>query len=63
MYTLIKRTVPPPASMAIFDASNRDLCEVKRLKTNTPLQALGDDERPGGFGGFPRVLAARLSAT
>ncbi|GAB3941622.1 hypothetical protein GCM10028805_05060 [Spirosoma harenae] len=39
MYTLIKRTVPPP-SMAIFDASNRDLCEVRRLKTNTPLQAL-----------------------
>jgi len=26
--------------MAIFDASNRDQCEVKRLKTNTPLQAL-----------------------
>ncbi len=39
IYTLIKRTVPPP-SMAIFDASNRDICEVKRLKTNTPLQAL-----------------------
>jgi len=39
MYTLIKRTVPPP-SMAIFDASNRDICEVKRSKTNTPLQAL-----------------------
>src|SRR6185295_65108 len=26
--------------MAIFDASDRDQCEVKRLKTNTPLQAL-----------------------
>jgi hypothetical protein len=39
MYTLIKRTVPPP-TMSIFDASNRDLCEVRRLKTNTPLQAL-----------------------
>jgi hypothetical protein len=39
MYTLIKRTVPPP-TMGIFDASNRDLCEVKRAKTNTPLQAL-----------------------
>jgi hypothetical protein len=31
--------VPPP-SMAIFDASNRDQCEVKRSNTNTPLQAL-----------------------
>lgn len=39
MYTFIKRTVPPP-SMMIFDASNRDLCEVKRSRTNTPLQAL-----------------------
>jgi hypothetical protein len=26
--------------MMIFDASNRDQCEVKRSKTNTPLQAL-----------------------
>ncbi|MEM6698712.1 MAG: PSD1 and planctomycete cytochrome C domain-containing protein [Bacteroidota bacterium] len=39
MYTFIKRTVPPP-SMLMFDASNRDQCEVQRLNTNTPLQAL-----------------------
>ncbi len=39
LYTFIKLTVPPP-SMALFDASNRDQCEVRRLKTNTPLQAL-----------------------
>lgn len=39
MYTFIKLTVPPP-SMIIFDASNRDQCEVKRTNTNTPLQAL-----------------------
>ncbi len=26
--------------MGIFDASNRDQCEVKRMRTNTPLQAL-----------------------
>lgn len=39
MYNFIKRTVPPP-NMGIFDASNRDQCEVKRNKTNTPLQAL-----------------------
>jgi hypothetical protein len=39
MYTFIKRTAPPP-SMLIFDASTRDQCEVSRLRTNTPLQAL-----------------------
>ncbi|WP_459449826.1 PSD1 and planctomycete cytochrome C domain-containing protein [Aquirufa ecclesiirivi] len=39
MYVFIKRTVPPP-SMLIFDASNRDQCEVQRGRTNTPLQAL-----------------------
>jgi hypothetical protein len=39
LYTFIKLTVPPP-SMGLFDASNRDQCEVRRLKTNTPLQAL-----------------------
>src|SRR5688500_2961300 len=39
LYNFIKLTVPPPG-MIMFDASNRDQCEVKRLKTNTPLQAL-----------------------
>ncbi len=58
MYTLIKRTVPPPA-MSIFDASNRDLCEVKRLKTNTPLQALVMMNDPAVLEAS-RVLAAKL---
>ena len=39
IYTFWKRTVPPP-SMLTFDASNRDLCQVKTAQTNTPLQAL-----------------------
>ncbi len=39
MYTFIKLTLPPPG-MIVFDASSRDHCEVKRQKTNTPLQAL-----------------------
>ena len=39
LYTFIKLTVPPP-SMIIFDASNRDQCEVQRINTSTPLQAL-----------------------
>lgn len=39
LYTFWKRTLPPP-SMTIFDAPSRDFSEVRRQKTNTPLQAL-----------------------
>ncbi len=58
MYTFIKLTVPPP-SMGIFDASNRDQCEVRRLKTNTPLQALVMMNDPTVLEAS-RVLAQRL---
>ena len=39
LYHFIKRTVPPP-SMLIFDATNKDQCEVQRMSTTTPLQSL-----------------------
>jgi hypothetical protein len=39
LYTYRKRTVPHP-SMATFDAPSREVCQVKRARTNTPLQAL-----------------------
>jgi hypothetical protein len=39
MYTFWKRTVPP-ASMATFDAPDREKCTARRAMTNTPLQAL-----------------------
>jgi len=39
LYTFWRRTVPYP-SMAAFDAPSRELCSVKRTRTNTPLQAL-----------------------
>lgn len=60
MYTLIKRTVPP-VEMAIFDASNRDQCEVRRLNTNTPLQALLMENDPTVLEAA-RVLAANVLA-
>lgn len=58
MYVFIKRTVPPP-SMLIFDASNRDQCEVQRSRTNTPLQALVMMNDPQTMEGA-RVLAENL---
>lgn len=58
MYVFIKRTVPPP-SMLIFDASNRDQCEVQRSRTNTPLQALVMLNDPQTMEGS-RVLAENL---
>ena len=39
LYSVWKRTVPLPNMMA-FDATPREVCTVKRARTNTPLQAL-----------------------
>lgn len=39
LYTIWKRTAPPPAMM-IFDAPGREACSVVATRTNTPLQAL-----------------------
>ena len=39
LYTYWRRTSPYPSMMA-FDATSREVCTVKRTRTNTPLQAL-----------------------
>jgi Protein of unknown function (DUF1553) len=39
LYIYRKRTVPHPI-MATFDAPSREICQVQRARTNTPLQAL-----------------------
>ncbi|HEY6902038.1 MAG TPA: PSD1 and planctomycete cytochrome C domain-containing protein, partial [Puia sp.] len=60
LYSFIKLTVPPPG-MGIFDASNRDQCEVRRGRTNTPLQALVMLNDPTVLEAA-RVLAQRLES-
>ena len=39
IYTTWRRSSPYP-SMAQFDAPNREVCTIRRIRTNTPLQAL-----------------------
>ncbi|WP_425399407.1 DUF1553 domain-containing protein [Aeoliella sp.] len=39
LYTVWKRTSPPPAMMS-FDAADREVCTMQRQSTVTPLQAL-----------------------
>ncbi len=60
IYTFIKLTLPPP-SLLIFDGSNRDICQVSRNRTNTPLQALNLLNDPIILESS-RVLAEHLSA-
>ena len=60
IYTFIRRTSPNPSMMA-FDATSRETCTVRRIRTNTPLQALTglNDE---AFFELARGLARRMVA-
>ena len=39
LYTFVRRTSPYP-SMITFDGTSREVCTIRRIRTNTPLQAL-----------------------
>ena len=58
MYTVWKRTVPPPA-LTTFDAPDREKCTARRSVTNTPLQALVLLNDPT-YVEAARFLAARM---
>ena len=48
LYTFWRRTSPYPSFMT-FDASSREFCTVRRVRTNTPLQALTLLNDPASF--------------
>ena len=58
IYTFIRRTSPYP-SLNAFDAPSREFCTVRRVRTNTPLQALTTLNDPG-FVEAARALGARI---
>jgi len=61
LYTIWKRTASPP-SMTMFDSPTREICTVKRSRTNTPLQALALLNEVT-FVEAARVLAQRMIST
>ena len=60
LYTFWRRTSPYPAFMT-FDTTSREFCTVRRVRTNTPLQALTLLNDPASFEAA-RALAARMIA-
>lgn len=59
LYTYRKRTAPPPMLMTL-DAGSREICQARRLTTNTPLQPLVFLNDLGFFE-CARMLAKRVA--
>ncbi|HXR78805.1 MAG TPA: PSD1 and planctomycete cytochrome C domain-containing protein [Bryobacteraceae bacterium] len=60
LYTFIRRSAPYP-SLVTFDAPSREFCTVRRVRTNTPLQALTTLNDPYFFEAA-RAMAKRMIA-
>ena len=58
LYTFLRRTTPYP-TLINFDAPSREFCTVRRVRTNTPLQALDTLNDPVFFEAA-RALAQRI---
>ena len=58
LYTFLRRTSPYPMFMT-FDATSREFCTVRRVRTNTPLQALATLNDKGFFE-YARALGVRM---
>jgi len=60
IYTMIRRSAPYP-SLVTYDAPSREFCTVRRVRTNTPLQALTSLNDPFFFDAA-RAMAKRMIA-
>lgn len=59
LYTFLRRTSPYP-SMITYDAPTGEVCTVRRIRTNTPLQALASLNDPVSMEAAQRLAARAL---
>jgi hypothetical protein len=60
IYTFMRRSAPYP-SLVTYDAPSREFCTIRRVRTNTPLQALTSLNNPYFFDAA-RAMAKRMIA-